>query len=50
MRFYTEDLEVIELGSSYLRIVGFSYMFMAVTTSYFAVLRSITLVKINGGG
>ena len=47
MRFYTEDVEVIELGSSYLRIVGFSYMFMAVTTSYFAVLRSITLVKMT---
>ena len=47
MRFYTKDVEVIELGSSYLRIVGFSYMFMAVTTSYFAVLRSITFVKIT---
>jgi putative MATE family efflux protein len=45
--FYTEDSEVIALGSSYLRIVGFSYMFMAVTTSYFAVLRSITLVKMT---
>lgn len=47
MRFYTEDVEVIELGSSYLQIVGFSYMFMAVTTSYFAVLRSLTLVKVT---
>ena len=47
LRFYTEDPEVIEIGSSYLRIVGFSYMFMAVTTSYFAVLRSITFVKIT---
>lgn len=47
LRFYTEDPEVIALGSSYLRIVGFSYFFMAVTTSYFAVLRSITLVKMT---
>ena len=47
LRFYTEDSEVIALGSSYLRIVGFSYMFMAVTTSYFAVLRSITFVKMT---
>jgi putative MATE family efflux protein len=47
LRFYTEDPEVIAIGSSYLRIVGFSYMFMAVTTSYFAVLRSITLVKVT---
>jgi len=45
--FYTEDPEVIALGSSYLRIVGFSYIFMAITTSYFAVLRSITLVKMT---
>jgi putative MATE family efflux protein len=47
LRFYTEDPEVIALGSSYLRIVGFSYMFMAATTSYFAVLRSLTLVKMT---
>ena len=45
--FYTEDPKVIALGSSYLRIVGFSYIFMAITTSYFAVLRSITLVKMT---
>jgi putative MATE family efflux protein len=47
LSFYTEDSEVIALGSSYLRIVGFSYIFMAITTSYFAVLRSITLVKMT---
>jgi len=45
--FYTEDQEVIALGSSYLRIVGFSYVFTAIVTSYFSVLRSITLVKIT---
>jgi putative MATE family efflux protein len=47
LHLYTEDPEVIALGSSYLQIVGFSYMFMAVTTSYFAVLRSITMVKVT---
>jgi len=45
--FYTEDPEVIALGASYLRIVGLSYIFMAITTSYFAVLRSITWVKVT---
>jgi putative MATE family efflux protein len=45
--FYTPDLEVIALGSSYLHIVGISYIFMAITTSYFAVLRSITLVNVT---
>jgi putative MATE family efflux protein len=44
--FYTEDLAVIELGSQYLRIVGFSYTPIAIATSYIAVLRSIQLVRI----
>jgi putative MATE family efflux protein len=47
LSFYTEDPEVIALGSSYLRIVGFSYIFMAITTSYYAILRSITLVRLT---
>ena len=47
MSFYTEDQEVIQLGSAYLRIVGLSYIPMAVSVSYIAVLRSITFVKIT---
>ncbi len=47
LKFYTEDQEVISLASSYLRIVGVSYVFTAIVTAYFAVLRSITLVKIT---
>src|SRR5215207_3447025 len=47
MSFYTEDQEVIRLGSDYLRIVGLSYIMMAVTVSYISVLRSITMVKIT---
>ena len=47
MSFYTEDQEVIRLGSSYLRIVGVSYIMMAIVVSYISVLRSITLVKIT---
>jgi putative MATE family efflux protein len=47
MRFYTEDQEVIRLGSDYLRIVGLSYIMMSITVSYIAVLRSITMVKIT---
>jgi len=43
--FYTNDSAVIELGSSYLRIVGFSYIPVAVTTAYIAVLRSIQLIR-----
>jgi Na+-driven multidrug efflux pump len=47
MSFYTEDPAVIKLGSNYLRIVGLSYIMTAITVSYIAVLRSITLVKMT---
>lgn len=47
MGFYTEDQEVIRLGSEYLRIVGLSYVPMAISVSYISVLRSITMVKIT---
>ena len=47
MRIYTEDQEVIRVGSEYLRIVGLSYVMMAVTVSYISVLRSITMVKLT---
>jgi putative MATE family efflux protein len=47
MGFYTEDPKVIELGSSYLRIVGLSYVMMAVSVSYISILRSITLVTMT---
>ena len=47
MSFYTGDQKVIQLGSDYLRIVGLSYIPMAVTVSCIAVLRSITFVKIT---
>lgn len=44
--FYTNDQQVIELGSQYLRIVGLSYIPVAIATAYSAVLRSIHLVRI----
>ena len=47
MKFYTEDPEVIKLGSDYLRIVGLSYVFTAISVSYISILRSITLVKLT---
>lgn len=45
--FYTEDVEVIQIGSSYLRIIGFTYIPVALATSYIAVLRSIQLIRIT---
>jgi putative MATE family efflux protein len=47
IRFYTTDPEVIDLGSSYLRIVGLSYVFMAIAFSYISILRSITQVTLT---
>ncbi len=44
--FYTDDTEVIDLGSSYLRIVGFTYIPVAIATAYIAVLRSIQLIRL----
>lgn len=45
--FYTNDTEVIEIGAQYLRIVGFTYIPVAIATSYIAVLRSIQLIRIT---
>ena len=47
MGFYTEDPAVIQLGSDYLRIVGLSYIFTAISISYISVLRSITQVTLT---
>jgi len=45
--FYTNDPEVIGIGVRYLSIVGFSYIPVAIATSYIATLRSIQLVKLT---
>ncbi len=47
LRFYTEEAEVISLGSSYLRIVGFTYIPVAIATAYIAVLRSLQLIRLT---
>ena len=47
MSFYTDDSEVIKLGSDYLCIVGLSYVLMAISFSYISILRSITQVTLT---
>jgi putative MATE family efflux protein len=42
---YSNDPVVIAMGGAYLRIFGWSFLFVAVTFSYSAVLRSIGDVK-----
>jgi putative MATE family efflux protein len=45
--FYTNDPRVIELGSGYLRIIGFTYIPIAIATAYIAVLRSVQLIRMT---
>ena len=46
LSIYTNDPEVIALGSEYLRIVGWSYIATAVTVTYTFILRSTENVKL----
>jgi len=41
MKIFTKDASVIESGSTYLRIVGFSYILSAISFSYAVGLRSV---------
>ncbi|HEX7621468.1 MAG TPA: MATE family efflux transporter, partial [Anaerolineales bacterium] len=43
---YTEDQAVIELGSQYLRIYGWSYGYFAISTAYGISLRSTGYVRL----
>ena len=46
MKLFTNDPELIGLGTSYLRIVSVSYLCMGLAEVYLSVLRSIGQVKI----
>ena len=40
IRIYSKDPEVIKIGASYIRIIGYSYFFTALTNVFVATLRS----------
>ncbi len=46
LSIYTKDQAVIELGSQYLQIVGFGYIFTAVSLTFMSVLRSSQNVRL----
>ncbi len=46
MRIYSKDPEVIALGSEYLRIFGWAFLFVPITFLFSMVLRSIGEVKL----
>jgi putative MATE family efflux protein len=43
---YTNDQAVIELGSQYLRTVGYSYVFTAISLAFASILRSSQSVRL----
>ena len=47
MRFYTNDPGMIDAGVQYLRVVGFSYLFLAVSQPYLAAMKSIEQVRVS---
>jgi len=46
LSIYTNDPEVIKLGSQFLQIIGWSYVITSITFSYATVLRSVEQVKL----
>lgn len=47
MTLFTNDTELITLGTSYLRIVSFSYLFWCFSEVYLASLRSVERVSVS---
>ena len=47
LSIYSKDSEVVSIGASYLRIVGISYLFTAITFTFAASLRSTGRVKLT---
>lgn len=47
MLFFTNDPELIEAGSSYLRIIGVSYLFMSISQVYLNTMRAIERVAFS---
>lgn len=47
MKIYSSELDVIKEGAEYLRIIGLSYIFIAITMIYLNVMRSVERVIIS---
>lgn len=47
MTIYTNDAELIEIGASYLRTIGISYVMMSVSQVYLCILRSTERAKLS---
>ena len=47
MRIYTNDPVMIAAGCQYLRVVGFSYLFLGLSQPYLAAMKSIEQVRVS---
>jgi putative efflux protein, MATE family len=47
MRLFTPDQELISLGADYLKVVGFSYLFMGTSQIFLATLKSVEQTKVS---
>ena len=47
MRLFTDNVELIRIGASYLRVMGVTYLCWGITEIYLAVLRSLGRVTIS---
>ena len=47
MLIYTNDLELVEIGAGYLRIISISYILLAFSQVYLSVLRSVERAHIS---
>ena len=47
MRIYTDDANMIASGAEYLRVVGFSYLFLSLSQPYLSAMKSIEEVHIS---
>lgn len=45
MIIYTDDPELIRIGASYLRVVGWSYLFMGISQTYECIIKSMGRAK-----
>ncbi len=47
IKIYTNDENLIEIGASYLRIIGLGYSLYGITNTFLCAIRSIEIVKIS---
>lgn len=47
MQIFTSDMELIEIGASFLKIISISYIFMSISQMYLCVMKSMDKIKLS---